>query len=367
MKLLLFWVPLALLPLLLASVSPPSTPTSVGVLPEAPPWPRGRAGGCDDHTAHPTPASVGVLPEAPPWPRGRVGGCDDHTTHPTGTPAAFDPWAYVPTDQSPILKVRLVFHVIQDDTGGSHWPNNPQNLGYIRAVVDSLNLLAQTLEPLWYKQPPCKLAPDTTTRHQADSRIRFVLLPQDIYFYQSNYYNRFEVNGVKYRRFLDSVMTPTPAGAVRAAHLPAPGLRQQAFHVVFANQWDKNKQNHQLAGFAEGVAYGSFIVLQNTQTSFNGWCPPAWRRGATRIALHELGHLMGLQHTFMHDGIADTPGTQQGNWDETDCNNIMDYPSSFGSNFTLLQLATMRYHLQHTPAILQAVIGPEVAAPKRPR
>jgi hypothetical protein len=106
------------------------------------------------------------------------------------------------------------------------------------------------------------------------------------------------------------------------------------------------------SGWASGIGDKDYVVIGGVYQKYQDWLVHSWANAAGLT--HELGHTLGLLHTWNGDGIDDTPNNHNCwnlNLADSDCdefeevsNNIMDYNADKAS-LTLGQLHRAHFYL----------------------
>ena len=87
--------------------------------------------------------------------------------------------------------------------------------------------------------------------------------------------------------------------------------------------------------------YQNETILQDCVDSSNGDHEEAWAKHYADILIHEVGHMLTLDHNFDFDDCADTPEVE-----ECDSNNFMDGCPCNKSSFTCCQITKMHNKLE---------------------
>jgi len=234
-----------------------------------------------------------------------------------GATCSFSPY-YTPDDLTQTKNVRITLHVIQDDNGLNNFQDTPTERNWLtNDVVGNTNWVLSALQPMNLT---------TTSAYIQNSKIKFVV--DDIFFHQNTY--------------LYNSQLGTNNGY-------AGNIANQLYNIYVTNNSNViNKTNSIhifLVGGTGGMACGFGCndwtlvtrVYENYINGGNFWDPAGLLR-------HELGHNLGLYHSWGSDNCGDTPSNPNC-WNGPTCsNNMMDYNA--GKNaLTECQLANMHYYL----------------------
>lgn len=253
-------------------------------------------------------------------------------------------------EYTPVKYVRITLHVFQKTDGTGNFPDTPESRNWLlNRFVGSTNSRMANLHPMNLASP---------SPHITDSRIRYVV--DTICFHQDDegwdFYPKgnashfsFGVPNALYKKYVTD--NPEIRNTTNSIH-------------VFLGACDK------IRGMASGIGDVRWIAVAGVYDLYldgeNFWVPSGNLR-------HELGHSLGLVHTWnANDYCNDTP-RNPGCWNGQNCsNNMMDYNASKAA-LTACQLARMHYYLSgNKGTVHQAVIkdycqhdGSEVHIPRR--
>ena len=164
----------------------------------------------------------------------------------------------------------------------------------------------------------------TSSPYIQDSRIRYVL--DTIYFHNYDYGYYF-------------YLTYTYGSNLYNYILSDPTVRNKysAIHIFLG---EDNNSSNPIHGMASGIGDKKWIILSKTYEMYlqgNFWSP-------SNTLKHELGHSLGLNHTWNGDECDDTPNNSSC-WNGDTCsNNMMDYNACVCA-LTECQLGRMHYYL----------------------
>ena len=260
---------------------------------------------------------------------------------------------YVPNpehlDHTPIKTIRVNFHIMRNGNGEGNFPDKNQGRIYVKKILQSTNQKLQQNAKMFLplkneipNLPMCyrfELTPNTGVPN--DDGIYFhdddELYHMTNYGANSNIYSKdvYKKYGIK----KDSIMN----------------IFLMGFHVdSVASKTYKMSSN--------GVAFGKwtkiaswYYFMDATKWETAEEIPFLDHWNSQRLLNHELGHCLGLRHSWgRNDGCDDTPAhsncwnyTQNGSdCDSLVSNNIMDYNAHAGA-WTPCQIATVHYNLSN--------------------
>jgi len=260
---------------------------------------------------------------------------------------------YVPNpehlDHTPIKTIRVNFHIMRNGNGEGNFPDKNQGRIYVKKILQSTNQKLQQNAKMFLplkneipNLPMCyrfELTPNTGVPN--DDGIYFhdddELYHMTNYGANSNIYSKdvYKKYGIK----KDSIMN----------------IFMMGFHVdSVASKTYKMSSN--------GVAFGKwtkiaswYYFMDATKWETAEEIPFLDHWNSQRLLNHELGHCLGLRHSWgRNDGCDDTPAhsncwnyTQNGSdCDSLVSNNIMDYNAHAGA-WTPCQIATVHYNLSN--------------------
>ncbi len=233
---------------------------------------------------------------------------------------------YIPTipEHNPIKKVRLILHIFQKNDGSGNFQQTEKDISWIRSqIFREVNSIMANL-------PPMKL--ETNSKHIKDSRIRYhldtILFHQDDFAWDMKCDKHGKASCKISFRFGNELYEKYVASASDLEH------KFQAIHLFFG-------ENEKGKGRASGIGDKKWTIITGSYTMYqskNFWEPAGLIR-------HELGHNLGLIHTWDTDDYCDDTPRNSGCWNGENCsNNMMDYNAQQAA-LTACQLGRMHFYL----------------------
>ena len=227
---------------------------------------------------------------------------------------------------TPIKTVRITYHVFNKDDGTGNIQNDTDGLDFLDDYTDNLNLRYSQVD---------EMRVPSSSPHISDSRIRFDLA--EVHFWD-------DTNGYTY----PGSYSPTWSNNLYTQFVTnkaAVTYKTTSVHIFISGGTSSS-------GWASGIGDRDYIVMGGIYSKYQDWLVHSWAN-ASGLA-HELGHSLGLLHTWNGDGIDDTPNNNNcwnlnlgdPNCDELEeaSNNIMDYNAS-KSSLTLGQIHRAHFYL----------------------
>jgi hypothetical protein len=230
---------------------------------------------------------------------------------------------------TPIKTLRLVFHIIQKDDGSRNFQNTPTDLLKLKQIEIDVNNLLANLAIVTPKLTNC------IPIQIKDSRIRVNI--QEIIFHKSTDFwdksNNNEPTPYTGCDVFEKFAKTSNNSLDNSLHIIIMGARKVGSDVSFS-----------ISGYASGVPSNmkKYMILSGLYNKTVESPDPFWlqNNNVAKFLGHELGHCMGLYHTFMDDYCCDT-------FDQIEeTNNLMDY-SVERETLTEQQLARCHYILEN--------------------
>jgi hypothetical protein len=243
---------------------------------------------------------------------------------------------------TPIKTIRLVLHIIQDANGNGNFDDidltdenhNTQSEFMIR-VINELNGRFSNL--LWARRQD----PNNPTPVMKDSRIRFELLPEHVYYHPDPDFNSYNPGYSVDNR----LSVHYPRYVTNNSSMP---FKDDALHIfLYPNKTTNNNSWAYLSG--NQLAWnGVFHTFQNLGVGSS--------IGESGSLAHEIGHNLGLLHSFSWDDCDDTP-TSGNCWNGIDpddgdtCSNNIMGNGLYRNALSGCQVGKIHYKLMHNQTL----------------
>lgn len=196
---------------------------------------------------------------------------------------------------TPIKKIRVVLHIIQDENGDGNFDdidiNNQYHNSQSEYWVKLFNDLNNRYSTLKHET---RQHPNHPTPIMKDSRIRFVLEQENIYYHEDPDFDDYDAG------------TPEPNGNY------LPDLRLgKVFPKFVTDNPNMPFKDNALHVFCFPLVYGNttnwaflnsnLLALNGNYENFTSHGPNSWYMQSSSIA-HEIAHCLGLVHTNRTDG-----------------------------------------------------------------
>ena len=232
---------------------------------------------------------------------------------------------YAPDEFEQIKHVRITVHVIRADDGSGNFQDTQVERDWIEnSLIGTTNNVMANLQPM-------NLA--TTSPYIQDSKIHFEI--DDIYFHNDTYFWDYDLTGG-----MGNFIAGTKSNQFYSQYVlnnPLVINKTNSIHILLV----KGRPNLS-EGRACGINCTDWMVMGNVYQSYlagNAWDP-------SRGIRHELGHNLGLRHSWGFNDYCDDTPPNNNLWNSsTGSNNVMDYNASKNA-LTECQLGKIHYNLQ---------------------
>ena len=229
---------------------------------------------------------------------------------------------YTPED-TPVKYVRISFHVFQKTDGSGNFPDDEASRNWLSGTFLS------RLNNKYSNIPVMNL--NTHSPHYRDARVQFVL--GGIYFWKDDYAWDFSCPDNGSCNITNNKGNNLYSTYIRNRNDIA--NKDNSVHVFMG-------EGGMGQGRASGFGDKKYIVISGVYSAaYMG----TYLTIETNLLAHELGHSMGLYHTWgSNDLCTDTPTNSNG-WNSPDAsNNMMDY-NACQCALTSCQINRIHYHL----------------------
>lgn len=229
---------------------------------------------------------------------------------------------YSPDEFTQTKNVRVTLHVIQKTDGTGNFQDTPLERNWLENTLfnGQVNYIMENLSPMNLS---------TTSAYIQNSKIKYIV--DDIFFHQDTYLWDFSMG-------VGSSLAVSKANSIYNQFIinnPNVVNKTNSIHIFFVDGGGQPNQ-----GRACNIGCSNWSLATNVYQNYLVNTP--WN--VAGLIRHELGHNLGLFHSWGGDGCDDTP-TNNNCWNGPTCsNNVMDYNA--GANaLTECQLGKVHYNL----------------------
>lgn len=260
-----------------------------------------------------------------------LGNCNDSF----GKIALTKDYVFGPVDpmDTPVKTLNVILHIVQRSDGTDNFQDTDHERYVMGDIINSVNKIFG--KNTASDQPKV----DVEAPFLEDSRIRLKIAGFQFYqnddFYCNGYPSRTNRSGCSY--FYD-LIRPNPALSEDEI--------ENSLHIIISGCKVRNgKESYVPSGFSAGIgAANEHVIL------VNGWYDNLVKgdSGAygniVLTTVHEVGHALGLHHSFGGDYCDDTFDGTQG-----ETNNVMDKKVNLQLHFSRMQIERMHHFLLGHP------------------
>lgn len=230
--------------------------------------------------------------------------------------------SYIPTVQSDIIIIRLNLHVMQKADGSGNFQNNATTTSYLESLINGVNGMYSGIQPpIWNG--------NKTDSYITDSKIRFQI--DAIYFHQDDVANQTKPYDESYGK--DNYSSKYGVNIDGSINVFFSELTN--YYFIAGNGFGLIGEARNCVGM-----YSYYYNYLNNPSSFNV---------AVFTFAHELGHELGLMHTYQPpsgDELSDTYYPEGASWcncgTDLNCSNNLMSASATRNYISPMQIGKMR-------------------------